>query len=152
MRQRWLRDYDYRKEHIKGATQRHSKVTRKFLAGRGFVFPHFKLHADPKMQDQWMTYVEYLAFEASDPIDRPTLAKIPTNQHGSNMIARHRLPCASRREMASVGVELSTRVIPRSPDSHTGLERSVLCPTQSSPLDSSICCTLAPFDVAIEKV
>jgi hypothetical protein len=32
------------------------------LIDQGFV-EHFQLHADPKHQDQWTTFVEYLAFE-----------------------------------------------------------------------------------------
>ena len=41
---------------------RYTAATRRLLIDCGFVQP-FELHADPKQQDQWTTYVEYLAFE-----------------------------------------------------------------------------------------
>ena len=58
----WEREYDYEdKEDVK----RHAGRVGRWLVHQGFVLRRpFQLLADPKGQDQWTTYVEYLAFEA----------------------------------------------------------------------------------------
>ncbi|KLU91914.1 hypothetical protein MAPG_10863 [Magnaporthiopsis poae ATCC 64411] len=60
-RQCWEREYDYEdEEDVEGHAQRCSEL----LAHQGFVSRRpSSLLADPKTQDQWTTYVEYLAFE-----------------------------------------------------------------------------------------
>ncbi|EJT68885.1 hypothetical protein GGTG_13549 [Gaeumannomyces tritici R3-111a-1] len=62
-RLRWERDYgDYGEdeEDVEG----HAEVVRKLLP-QGFVIRRpLRLLPDPKTQDLWITYVEYLAFEA----------------------------------------------------------------------------------------
>ncbi|KAK3372290.1 hypothetical protein B0H63DRAFT_563730 [Podospora didyma] len=77
-RRLWEREYDYgqqSQQQLDGdgdgdgirviALSRHSEKVGKRLADRGFAQPSFQLLADPKRQDQWTTYVEYLAFESS---------------------------------------------------------------------------------------
>ena len=46
------------------AFSRYAEAVRRLLMDHGFVQP-FQLLADPKQQDQWTTYIEYLAFECS---------------------------------------------------------------------------------------
>lgn len=61
-RLRWERDYgDYGEDEED--VERHNEVVRRLLP-RGFVIRRpLRLSRDPKTQDQWTTYVEYLAFE-----------------------------------------------------------------------------------------
>lgn len=58
----WEREYDYEDEED---VERHAERLDRWLVQQGFVLRRpFSLLADPKGQDQWTTYVEYLAFEA----------------------------------------------------------------------------------------
>lgn len=59
-------DYDYEDENGEGtAVERHAECVGRWLAHQGFVPRRpLRLLAVPKGQDQWTTYVEYLAFEA----------------------------------------------------------------------------------------
>ncbi|KAL8329152.1 hypothetical protein RB597_004744 [Gaeumannomyces tritici] len=62
-RLRWERDYgDYGEDEED--VERHAEVVRRLLP-QGFVIRRpLRLLPDPKTQDLWITYVEYLAFEA----------------------------------------------------------------------------------------
>jgi hypothetical protein len=61
-RLRWERDYgDYGEDEED--VERHAEVVRRLLS-QGFVIRRpLRLSRDPKTQDLWTTYVEYLAFE-----------------------------------------------------------------------------------------
>lgn len=65
-RRLWEREYDYGPpqldDHPEAVFSRYAEAVRTLLADHGFVQP-FQLQADSKQQDQWTTYVEYLAFE-----------------------------------------------------------------------------------------
>jgi hypothetical protein len=70
-RRLWEREYDYGQWQLDGdddgleaVFSRYSEDARTLLMDHGFLQP-FQLLADPKQQDQWTTYVEYLAFEYS---------------------------------------------------------------------------------------
>jgi hypothetical protein len=70
-RQQWEEDYDYGQWQLDGdddspdaAFSRYSEAARRLLIDHGFLQP-FQLLANPKQQDQWTTFVEYLAFEYS---------------------------------------------------------------------------------------
>ncbi|KAL8902414.1 MAG: hypothetical protein Q9207_004735 [Kuettlingeria erythrocarpa] len=70
-RRLWEREYgrdqpqlDVEDEGFEAVFSRYSDDTRKLLMDHGFLQP-FQLLADPKQQDQWTTYVEYLAYEYS---------------------------------------------------------------------------------------
>lgn len=64
-RLRWERDYgDYGDYGEDEDVERHAEVVRRLLP-QGFVIRRpLRLLPDPKIQDLWTTYVEYLAFEA----------------------------------------------------------------------------------------
>jgi len=68
IRSQWEDEYGHGQQHPgKGddagaVLSRYNQATKRLLMDCGFVQP-FELHADPKQQDQWTTYVEYLAFE-----------------------------------------------------------------------------------------
>lgn len=49
-------------DDAKAVLFRYAAAVSRLLMDHGFVQP-FQLQADPKQQDQWTTYVEYLAFE-----------------------------------------------------------------------------------------
>jgi len=65
-RRLWEREYDYGPPQLdaypEAVFSRYAEAARTLLADYGFVQP-FLLQADSKLQDQWTTYVEYLAFE-----------------------------------------------------------------------------------------
>lgn len=70
-RRLWEREYDHGQPQLEGDNHRqgavfsrYAEAARTLLMDHGFVQP-FQLLADPKQQDQWTTYVEYLAFECS---------------------------------------------------------------------------------------
>ena len=88
-RRLWEREYDYGgdDEDVEGAIERHAERVRELLAGQGFAIRPFHLLADPKKQDQWTTYVEYLAFETS-------------SLHGLAAAARRRQKRARMRALA----------------------------------------------------
>lgn len=67
----WEREYDHGQpqpegdnHHLDAVFSRYAEAARTLLMDRGFVQP-FQLLADPKQQDQWTTYIEYLVFECS---------------------------------------------------------------------------------------
>ncbi|KAL8893839.1 MAG: hypothetical protein Q9192_004871 [Flavoplaca navasiana] len=65
-RRLWEREYDYGPPQLydspEAVSSRYAETARTLLADHGF-FQSFQLQADSKKQDQWTTYVEYLAFE-----------------------------------------------------------------------------------------
>jgi hypothetical protein len=65
-RSQWENTYGHLKQldedDAEAALSRYAEVVTELLMDCGFVQP-FQLHQDPKQQDQWTTYVEYLAFE-----------------------------------------------------------------------------------------
>lgn len=68
-RRLWEREHSHGQPQLDGndddlqaVFSRYSDDTRKLLMNHGFLQP-FQLLADPKQQDQWTTYVEYLTFE-----------------------------------------------------------------------------------------
>jgi hypothetical protein len=62
----WKREYDYEDgEDVERDVERHAERLSRWLVQPEFVlWRPFTLLADLKGQDQWTTYVEYLAFEA----------------------------------------------------------------------------------------
>ncbi|KAK3693311.1 hypothetical protein B0T22DRAFT_436509 [Podospora appendiculata] len=63
----WERKFNYKDEDAKGAVMRQAEFVARWLTYQEFVPRRpFQLLADPKEQDQWTTYVEYLAFEVAD--------------------------------------------------------------------------------------
>lgn len=67
VRQQWEGEYGHGQQQPGGddaeaVLSRYAEAARRLLIDCGFVQP-FQLHPDPKQQDQWTTYVEYLAFE-----------------------------------------------------------------------------------------
>ncbi len=66
VRHQWESEYGDRQpqfgDDVQAVFSRYSKATRRLLMDHGFAQP-FQLQADPKQQDQWTTYVEYLGFE-----------------------------------------------------------------------------------------
>jgi len=65
-RRLWEREYNYGPlqldDHPEAVFSRYAEAARTLLADHGFI-QSFQLQADSKQQDQWTTYVEYLAFE-----------------------------------------------------------------------------------------
>ncbi|KAL9019071.1 MAG: hypothetical protein Q9185_003613 [Variospora sp. 1 TL-2023] len=65
-RRLWEREYDYGPPQLHDSPEavfsRYADAARTLLADHGFV-QAFRLQADSEQQDQWTTYVEYLAFE-----------------------------------------------------------------------------------------
>ncbi|KAL8646766.1 MAG: hypothetical protein Q9210_005941 [Variospora velana] len=65
-RRLWEREYNYGPpqphDSPEAVFSRYAEAAKTLLADHGFVQP-FRLQADSKQQDQWTTYVEYLAFE-----------------------------------------------------------------------------------------
>jgi len=64
-RRAWEREYDYGPPQLHDSPEAgsgYADALRTLLAEHGFVQP-FRLQEDLKQQDQWTTYVEYLAFE-----------------------------------------------------------------------------------------
>ncbi|KAL8989952.1 MAG: hypothetical protein Q9177_001275 [Variospora cf. flavescens] len=65
-RRLWEREYDYGPPQLHDSPEavfsRNAEAARSLLADHGFV-QAFRLQADSEQQDQWTTYVEYLAFE-----------------------------------------------------------------------------------------
>lgn len=72
VRQQWEDEYGHGQPQRRGdhdgdaeaVFSRYAEAARRLLMDHGFVQP-FQLQADSKQQDQWTTYVEYLAFECS---------------------------------------------------------------------------------------
>lgn len=68
IRSQWEDEYGHRQQHpvsgdeAEAVLSRYAEVARELVMDCGFVQP-FQLQATPKQQDQWTTYVEYLAFE-----------------------------------------------------------------------------------------
>ncbi|KAF2005444.1 hypothetical protein P154DRAFT_530654 [Amniculicola lignicola CBS 123094] len=65
-RRLWEREYDYGPPQLHDSPEavfsRYAGAARTLLADHGFIQP-FQLQADSEQQDQWTTFVEYLAFE-----------------------------------------------------------------------------------------
>lgn len=65
-RVRWQREYNYHPSQLDDSPEavlsRHAEAATTLLVDQGFDEP-FQLRVDSKQQDQWTTYVEYLAFE-----------------------------------------------------------------------------------------
>lgn len=60
----WERDYgDYGEDEQQQHVERHAEVVKRLLPQGFVVRPPLGLLPDPKAQDLWTTYVEYLAFE-----------------------------------------------------------------------------------------
>ncbi|KAH6716419.1 hypothetical protein BKA61DRAFT_721009 [Leptodontidium sp. MPI-SDFR-AT-0119] len=68
IRGQWEDEYGHDQQHpgngdnAGAILSKYTEATKRLIMDCGFVQP-FELHADPKQQDQWTTYVEYLAFE-----------------------------------------------------------------------------------------
>jgi hypothetical protein len=62
----WERLYGHiqqlNEENAEAVMSSYAEAATRLVADCGFVQP-FQLHQDPRQQDQWTTYVEYLAFE-----------------------------------------------------------------------------------------
>ncbi|KAK3335135.1 hypothetical protein B0T19DRAFT_959 [Cercophora scortea] len=66
-RYHWERERDYKDEDVEGAVERCAELVGRWLSYQEFIPRRpFQLLADPKEQDQWTTYVEYLGFEMAD--------------------------------------------------------------------------------------
>ncbi|KAI0407335.1 hypothetical protein F4802DRAFT_17986 [Xylaria palmicola] len=99
-RRGWESDYSYGRAPPDGGDdgdeatfEKHSEGVKSLLINFGFLQP-FQLLADPKQQDQWTTYVEYLAFESFAARE---LQK-RTKEHGSRQKYQANIAAANHQQ------------------------------------------------------